>query len=131
MFYETGTIDDSPALPLMARIDDVIRLLRVAQTTYRQGNRENAERGVKEATARLIVVAAEIRNDPADALAFGCGHCGYECPASELNAGKCPRCGTIKDGVLVVPHVDKWTEREEAPLRKPQGHAVVIDGWMV
>lgn len=116
------------------KLSDAIRLLVGSEYEYKHGNKQYALNGVKEVCARLLVLKTEMEAEaaPADeALQFGCGHCGHECPVSELNAGKCPKCGAVKDGVLVVPKVDKWREREEAPLRKPTGHAVVIDGWTV
>jgi hypothetical protein len=113
------------------KLSDAIRLLIGSEYEYKHGNKQYALNGVKEVCARLLVLKTEMEAELApadDALQFGCGHCGHECAVTELHAGKCPRCGTVKDGVLVVPKVDKWREREEALLVRPQPKGVRLGG---
>lgn len=113
------------------KLADARRLVNGVELEYNHGDKGRALNGLKEAITRLLVLKLDMEAElaPADeALQFGCGHCGHECPVSELNAGKCPRCGTVKDGVLVVPKVDKWREREEALLVRRQPKGVRLDG---
>lgn len=98
------------------RLADALKLLSGAEWRYKGGMKKHALSQIKDACAKLLVVAQEVEAELApvdEVLLHCCGHCGYECQVNELKAGACPRCGTLKDGVLVIA--------------KPCGHCVTVE----
>ena len=111
------------------RLADAQGLLSLVVDEWTKGEKEHAAEELEEACTRLLVLAREMRAEaPADEqeLVHCCGHCGHLCNVNELKHEACPRCGTLREGVLVVARVDKWQERHEAPLVRPQGHCVKV-----